>query len=166
MARSGILIGALVLLVAAVTPGWSQGVTDCTSIGCGEAGMCVSTQCVCASGYTGDLCQFGTRIDNLIGCFPQDASSPLNRSITLGCTTPDVCSDTCRSMGFRYAGVSDGFRCWCGNSVPSGEIAANNCDAPCTFDTNQGCGGVGRSLVFQAGYEFFPLGVSPQSSVW
>eukprot|EP00117_Sycon_ciliatum_P035980 scpid89293/ scgid27159/ Xylosyltransferase oxt; Imaginal disk type I; Peptide O-xylosyltransferase len=165
---------ALVLLIVvtlAVKPAWmiaSSAGCASSNPACSAAGECLSGVCECAAGYTGSSCETGLGADNVIGCFLQRSNSPLNRSVTLGCNTPGVCITSCRQLGFRYAGLSDGTRCWCGHSFPAmDKVLANDCNLVCPFEPSLGCGGSQRSLIFQAGYEFFPIGsrsISVQSS--
>merc|ERR1712126_338635 len=67
--------------------------------------------------------------------------------------TPEACKDSCRELGYAYAGVEYGEECFCGNTPPlmSTIVGQEGCDDPCTGDATQMCGGSWNMNVYQTG---------------
>merc|ERR1712215_250226 len=67
--------------------------------------------------------------------------------------TPEACKDSCRELGYAYAGVEYGEECFCGNTPPlmSTIVGQEECDDPCTGDATQMCGGSWNMNVYQTG---------------
>jgi hypothetical protein len=65
--------------------------------------------------------------------------------------TISKCQDSCYRRVFNFAGVQEGNQCWCGSYV-GGEWTKNqtDCDAPCTGNKAEMCGGKGVLNVFEA----------------
>ncbi|KAL6860702.1 hypothetical protein ACO1O0_004736 [Amphichorda felina] len=61
------------------------------------------------------------------------------------------CKDACYKGFFEFAGVKEGDECHCGSYV-AGERTLNEteCNAPCSGDSTEKCGGAGRLNVFMA----------------
>ncbi|XP_077986679.1 CD209 antigen-like protein A [Glandiceps talaboti] len=84
---------------------------------------------------------------SLLGCYKDsdtlglcDASLELDPSI--GGMTIDSCVKHCASMGFSFAGLYNGYQCWCSKSFDDTATKLNNgCDTPCSGNANQQCGG-------------------------
>lgn len=60
--------------------------------------------------------------------------------------TPGVCTASCESAGYRYAGLQDGHECWCGNELNISKKAGvrmdvAGCNMPCAGDADTMCGG-------------------------
>ena len=62
------------------------------------------------------------------------------------------CVQRCQSLGYRYAGVQDGYQCRCGNSVGKhGTGSPETCRAPCRGNRLETCGGKWRTETFLIG---------------
>lgn len=61
------------------------------------------------------------------------------------------CEDSCYKSFFEFAGVKEGNECHCGSYV-AGErtLNATECNAPCTGNSTDKCGGTGRLNIFMA----------------
>jgi hypothetical protein len=90
-----------------------------------------------------------------IGCF-KDQGDPggtngrdLNGfSLNFPGMTAEMCTQTCTSKGFPYAGTQYGTWCFCGTSYgKSGK--ADNCDMKCGGAGNEICGGTWANSVYQ-----------------
>jgi len=58
-------------------------------------------------------------------------------------------------LGFRYAGLQNSYRCYCGSGdleINGGLAPEKDCDSSCQRDPTQTCGGYNRLSV----YEFLP----------
>ncbi|KAJ6263858.1 hypothetical protein Dda_2430 [Drechslerella dactyloides] len=62
--------------------------------------------------------------------------------------TPEHCWAACTGVGAKYAALTNGRKCWCGNTL-KGVRVGTKCDAPCTGDKTKHCGGQGTFQVFQ-----------------
>ena len=98
-----------------------------------------------------------TGAPRLLGCF-RDPNSPFDLDGHLGRSaqnTPQSCINTCANLGFKFAGVQYSESCLCGNSY--GRFGpANNCNMPCTGDSNQICGGGNANSVYSTGVTTSP----------
>jgi len=67
--------------------------------------------------------------------------------------TVEGCKDSCRELGYAYAGVEFGEECFCGNTPPlmSTIVGQEECNDPCTGDATQMCGGSWNMNVYQTG---------------
>lgn len=71
-------------------------------------------------------------------------SSPAETQMTV-----NGCQNVCNLLGFQYAGLRYGKSCFCDNTiktVPSNDLL---CDAPCTGNSTQMCGGQDRISIYQ-----------------
>ena len=56
--------------------------------------------------------------------------------------TIENCLQFCSNDGYAFAGVADGYRCFCGNNPPSqSPIPDWKCDLKCSGDQTRPCGG-------------------------
>ena len=67
--------------------------------------------------------------------------------------TIGICINYCVKLeNVRYAGVEDGYECWCGTSGAQynlyGERNVSECSYPCAGNSNQTCGGHFRIAVY------------------
>ena len=88
-----------------------------------------------------------------IGCFKDDLVRHLSgfflesKSLTV-----EWCADTCRRMGFLFAGLEVGEQCFCGNSIGKYSTGdPSTCNSPCFGKLTQTCGGLWRLDVYYLG---------------
>ena len=62
--------------------------------------------------------------------------------------TAEMCTQTCTSKGFPYAGTQYGTQCFCGTSYGNAG-KADNCDMKCGGAGNEICGGTWANSVYQ-----------------
>ena len=115
------------------------------------------------SGDASETCGAGNRLDlynqtgppahpwTAKGCYTDD---PNNRTLKGPSSSSDsqsveLCAATCK--GYAYFGVEYFRECYCGNTVsPSGvPAAASQCDAACSGDSGEICGGASRLNLYQ-----------------
>ena len=69
-----------------------------------------------------------------------------------GTLTVKLCTDTCKSRGFLYAGVQAGFYCSCGNSFGRhGACEPSTCQVSCQGNKEEMCGGHYRQDIYYLG---------------
>ncbi|KAJ6277737.1 WSC domain-containing protein [Bipolaris maydis] len=90
-----------------------------------------------------------------LGCYTQNPTHPLlqlntNANGDASLTIPK-CKNSCYRRAFKFAGVQEGNQCLCGSYV-NGEWTKNqtDCNAPCTGNKADMCGGKGLVNVFEA----------------
>ena len=88
-----------------------------------------------------------------IGCFEDKSSErDLPRVLSVPHLTPDSCRTACQNAGHAYAGVQYGYLCRCGDTYGKyGKVPDEECNALCTGDKAQKCGGFWKSAVFTTG---------------
>ena len=62
--------------------------------------------------------------------------------------TTQMCTSTCKSKGFKFAGTQYSRWCFCGNSYGKSGVA-NNCNMNCSGNKNQKCGGGWANSVYR-----------------
>ncbi|KIY48189.1 hypothetical protein FISHEDRAFT_7532, partial [Fistulina hepatica ATCC 64428] len=63
--------------------------------------------------------------------------------------TPAICISACAKKGYTYAGVEDGYQCFCGSSYNGGTPASGTgCTTVCPGDSSQTCGGSYRIQIY------------------
>jgi len=63
--------------------------------------------------------------------------------------TVQLCLDTCAKQGFTVGALQFAQECWCGNvDLPFPEVDVSNCNAQCTDEANEFCGGSGFNQVY------------------
>jgi hypothetical protein len=92
---------------------------------------------------------------NALGCYAQNPNRPIleqniNANGDASLSVPK-CKNSCYRRAFPFAGVQEGNQCWCGSYV-AGEWTKNqtDCNAPCTGNKAEMCGGKGAFNVFEA----------------
>lgn len=55
--------------------------------------------------------------------------------------TVPLCLDRCRSGGFKYAGLTYGWQCFCSNTIATNAAPSTNCNMACRGSAAQTCGG-------------------------
>ncbi|XP_068696664.1 uro-adherence factor A-like isoform X2 [Montipora foliosa] len=90
------------------------------------------------------------RDDGYVGCFEDKSSErDLPRVLSVPHLTPDSCRTACQNAGHAYAGVQYGYLCRCGDTYGKyGKVPDEECNALCTGDKAQKCGGFWKSAVF------------------
>lgn len=64
--------------------------------------------------------------------------------------TVPKCKNSCFRAGYKFAGVQEGNKCWCGNSIPGERTSSQaDCNTPCSGDSKTFCGGEGLVQVFE-----------------
>ena len=85
------------------------------------------------------------------GCYLDGTSRVLNGYVTAGAgTTQEACVATCKSKGYKVAGVEYGKECWCGSTIPPTRTAEGECDMKCAGDSTELCGAGMRLNVWAA----------------
>jgi len=66
--------------------------------------------------------------------------------------TIESCSAFCETNGLAYAGVEYSMECFCGSSRASAalQVAATDCNMPCSGNPSQPCGGPNRLNIFHS----------------
>lgn len=84
-----------------------------------------------------------------LGCFKDDSKRDLDGyTFYDGKMTTQLCVSTCRDKGFSHAGTQYGGHCFCGNKF--GKFgAADNCNAKCTGNRDETCGGTWANTVYK-----------------
>jgi hypothetical protein len=88
------------------------------------------------------------------GCFFDDADSgrALNFKVDTGSDpmTTNACLDTCRTLGFAYAGTEFGGECWCDSNVGVDSVKKPDadCSSACAGDASTMCGGPNRINIY------------------
>ncbi|XP_015764682.1 PREDICTED: xylosyltransferase oxt-like [Acropora digitifera] len=85
-----------------------------------------------------------------VGCFEDKSSErDLPRVLSVSHLTPDTCRTACQNAGHAYAGVQYGYLCRCGDTYGKyGKIPDEECNALCSGDKMQKCGGFWKSAIF------------------
>lgn len=81
-----------------------------------------------------------------VGCYhdpnsPRDLAGPF---LTVGnLNSPQYCANVCGAAGYQFAGVEFAIQCFCGHSIESTAVKADDsqCSTPCPADSSQTCGG-------------------------
>ncbi|OCK74591.1 WSC-domain-containing protein, partial [Lepidopterella palustris CBS 459.81] len=63
--------------------------------------------------------------------------------------TVETCTATCKSNGFRYAGLIYYGNCLCGTMLPAVQAPDSECDTPCNGNPLEMCGGNNRYSIYQ-----------------
>ena len=83
-----------------------------------------------------------------LGCFKDNQGRDLDGFSFVGIMNAKICSETCRSKGFKYAGTQYSEQCFCGNSY--GKYGkADNCDMPCKGHEGEICGGTWANTIYK-----------------
>lgn len=96
-----------------------------------------------------------------LGCFTEDAERPdfmYHSSSAASGTSVTACVEECRSKLMRYAGLFDGDKCLCGDTL-SGQ-SSDLCTAHCSANSTQKCGGAGAINVYEIGHGILGAPVS------
>lgn len=90
-----------------------------------------------------------------LGCFSDDASNRslthvMHNSDTSQVMTVELCTSSCNSAGYTYAGLEFGGECFCDSTLgdsglpQSGNPADTGCNMLCNGDSSEWCGGKSR----------------------
>ncbi|XP_072155725.1 uncharacterized protein [Bemisia tabaci] len=95
----------------------------------------------------------------LVGCFEDEPTKsgqlqralPNFRSDLRETNSPRTCLNICYQMGFRFAGLQDGYECFCGKWQPAQEKRKSDaeCNTQCSGDPSEKCGGNWRLQVYR-----------------
>ncbi|KAI8608903.1 WSC domain-containing protein [Chytriomyces sp. MP71] len=78
----------------------------------------------------------------IVGCFQDSASlQASSKQVSLNSVTPENCLNACVSAGYTFGGAEYSSQCFCFNSLPSKQLASNQCNMQCSGDASQVCGG-------------------------
>ncbi len=105
----------------------------------------------------------GTSNGQYLGCWKDDASRVLNVS---GGNSNDMtnnkCTSICRDKGLPYSGTEFGTYCFCGNDYRRlGQLDENACNAGCSGDQSEKCGGSWANSVYATSDTGGNLGLGP-----
>lgn len=84
------------------------------------------------------------------GCYT-DLAAPkrgLPRELMTSGATVTSCIAAAKAAGFSYAGTQYFGECWAGNTLGITKSADSNCNAPCTADSTQTCGGTWFNSIY------------------
>ncbi|KAH8817411.1 WSC domain-containing protein, partial [Xylogone sp. PMI_703] len=86
-----------------------------------------------------------------VGCFVESSPATLQYSPDLDYDTMTVetCTATCKSNGFKYAGLVYYGNCLCGTVLPPTSASESECNAPCTGNKTEACGARQRISVWE-----------------
>ncbi|QIW97506.1 hypothetical protein AMS68_003024 [Peltaster fructicola] len=85
-----------------------------------------------------------------VGCYTDGGTRAFTYSNgSSSSTTPQGCAQTCRALGYRYAGTEYSSECWCDNYLTSAKASDTDCANTCSGDAKQNCGGGYRLSVTQ-----------------
>ncbi|KAJ7701835.1 WSC domain-containing protein, partial [Mycena rosella] len=121
------------------------------------------------AGNPGELCGAGYRITLYTKTGPTVAALPAGWSPSMCAVdnslrvlkgyqgtdktglTPASCIAKCASLNYVLAGVENGNECYCGNILTNNPVGARDvqCNAPCSGDASQNCGGNYRIMIYQ-----------------
>lgn len=94
-----------------------------------------------------------------LGCYENSRNKRVfNGSIQyFSANTPEFCSNYCYKNGYPYSGVSQKSECYCGFYGPDSarfpRLEDEQCNAICSGDVNQLCGGTSKMAIFSSGLE-------------
>jgi hypothetical protein len=84
-----------------------------------------------------------------LGCFKDQGKRDLDGyTFYDGKMTTQLCVSTCRDKGFSHAGTQYAGHCFCGNKYGAAG-PATNCDAKCTGNRDEICGGTWANSVYK-----------------
>lgn len=84
-----------------------------------------------------------------LGCFRDQGKRDLDGyTFYDGKMTTQLCVSTCRDKGFSHAGTQYAGHCFCGNKYGAAG-PASNCDAKCTGNRDEICGGTWANSVYK-----------------
>ena len=78
--------------------------------------------------------------------------------------TIEVCKDYCRNMGWAIAGTESSNQCFCGNEAPTITGEEGQCNAPCSGNSQQICGGEWAMHIYHLIGKFINLTPQARSS--
>ncbi|OCK75205.1 WSC-domain-containing protein [Lepidopterella palustris CBS 459.81] len=86
-----------------------------------------------------------------VGCFvePNPETLQYNPNLVFSTMTVETCTATCKSNGFRYAGLIYFGNCLCGTMLPPTQAPDSDCNAPCNGNPNEMCGSNQRFSIYQ-----------------
>ncbi|KAH7330039.1 carbohydrate-binding WSC, partial [Rhexocercosporidium sp. MPI-PUGE-AT-0058] len=86
-----------------------------------------------------------------VGCFikPNPQTLQYNPSLEFSTMTIGACTATCKSNGFKYAGLIYYGNCQCGTTLPPTQAPDIECNAPCNGNQNQMCGANQRFSIYK-----------------
>lgn len=90
---------------------------------------------------------------NYVGCF-MDLGNPSTLPFDTPGTsfnnmTVEFCIASCKGNGYRYAGLEYYGQCFCGDSINGQAASPSDCNAACTGNSSETCGGTSRISVWQ-----------------
>jgi hypothetical protein len=98
---------------------------------------------------------------SFLGCFKDSNKRDLSGyAFSSPKMTKNLCVDTCRRKGFKYAGLQYSQQCFCGNSY--GKLGkSDNCNMPCSGNKGEICGGGWANSVYQISAGTKTAGTAP-----
>ncbi|KAE9376663.1 WSC-domain-containing protein [Stipitochalara longipes BDJ] len=86
------------------------------------------------------------------GCFSDTGSTDAleyRSELDYNNMTIEACVDFCKGNDFRYAGLEYYGECFCGATVGGSLSPTSNCNAPCTGNSSEICGGTSYISIYQ-----------------
>jgi hypothetical protein len=119
------------------------------------------------------LCDASCTIHSELGCYNDSAAGTGAPRVLTGFQyniddktrmTREICMGACNDRGYKYAGLEDGFQCFCGDTFnPALKPLASGCDVPCDGNLGQKCGGSWQMLVLNYTCTGVPSGGAPMA---
>ena len=81
--------------------------------------------------------------------------------------TIEACVATCKTAGYKVAGLEYGSQCFCGNSIVNGGVLAtsdSDCNVACSGAANEKCGAGNRMSIYATGTLVVSGAPGPQTS--
>ncbi|XP_067052699.1 deleted in malignant brain tumors 1 protein-like isoform X2 [Acropora muricata] len=100
----------------------------------------------------------------LIGCYKNSSRQAMRPEFKAPTMTPVKCLRRCQSKGLKYAALSWGEECYCGNSYDR-YGKATTCDIPCLGDATKICGGVWAFSVYNTDPAIIPTSIPTHAAV-
>ncbi|KAJ3154559.1 hypothetical protein HK101_001611 [Irineochytrium annulatum] len=90
------------------------------------------------NGAHGVYCYKDRTVDSFtVADFPASLARSSESHMTFG-----ICTAACSEAGFKFAGLENGKRCYCTNTMSAPIATTNaNCNVPCSGDPHMNCGG-------------------------
>jgi Caspase domain/WSC domain len=98
---------------------------------------------------SGPAATAATTATGYLGCFKDQGKRDLDgHNFYDRNMTTQLCISTCREKGFSHAGTQYGSYCFCGNKFGASGTA-DNCNAKCTGNRDETCGGTWANSVYK-----------------
>jgi hypothetical protein len=90
---------------------------------------------------------------NYVGCYNDQihdpSTLPFDTFGPFGNMTVELCISSCKGNGYRYAGLEYYGSCFCGDAIQGPRADPSQCNAPCTGNTSETCGGANTLSIWE-----------------